>query len=105
MPVFRSNEGGTGDEQHHPHMMLALLLSCYSHGIFSSRWIERAWWKDVAVRYLCGNLNPDHDTIWPSESGTRKPTRKHSGRYCQKRSDHPGSLGRGQKRKSGRLLI
>ncbi len=61
--VFASNESGTGDEQYHPHMMLALLLYCYSHGIFSSRRIERATWKDVAVRYLCGNDHPDHDTI------------------------------------------
>jgi transposase len=57
--VFKSNEDGTGDEQYHPHMMLALLLYCYSHGIFSSRRIERATWKDVAVRYICGNDHPD----------------------------------------------
>jgi len=61
--VFDSNENGTGDEQYHPHMMLALLLYCYSHGTFSSRRIERATWKDIAVRYICANDHPDHDTI------------------------------------------
>ena len=70
--VFTSNENGTGDEQYHPHMMLALLLYCYSHGIFSSRRIERASWKDVAVRYICGNLHPDHDTICAFRVGNEK---------------------------------
>lgn len=59
---FVSNESGSGEEQYHPHMMLALLLYCYCHGTFGSRRIERATWKDVAVRYICGNLHPDHDT-------------------------------------------
>lgn len=60
---FKVNESGTGDEQYHPHMLLALLLYCYSHGIFSSRRIERATHRDVAVRYICANRHPDHDTI------------------------------------------
>ena len=60
---FFVNERGSGDEQYHPHMLLALLLYCYSHGIFSSRKIEKATWSDVAVRYICANRHPDHDTI------------------------------------------
>jgi len=60
---FEVNERGTGEEQYHPHMLLALLLYCYSHGIFSSRRIERATYRDVAVRYICANRHPDHDTI------------------------------------------
>jgi len=60
---FIVNDMGTGKAQYHPHMMLALLIYCYSHGIFSSRKIERATFKDVAVRYLCGNQHPDHNTI------------------------------------------
>jgi len=60
---FKVNDRGTGEEQYHPQMMLALLLYCYSHGTFGSRRIERSTWKDVAVRYICGNLHPDHDTI------------------------------------------
>jgi transposase len=61
---FDTNEMGTGEEQYHPHMMLALLLYCYSHGIFGSRRIEKATWKDVSVRYICGGKHhPDHDTI------------------------------------------
>jgi transposase len=60
---FIVNERGSGDEQYHPHMLLALLLYCYSHGILSSRRIEKATWSDVAVRYICANQHPDHDTI------------------------------------------
>ena len=42
MSVFRVNWRGTGSRQYPPHMMLALLIYCYSHGIFGSRRIERA---------------------------------------------------------------
>jgi hypothetical protein len=43
--------------------MLALLIYCYANGVFGSRRIERATYRDVAVRYLCANRHPDHDTI------------------------------------------
>lgn len=57
------NERGTGDEQYPPRMMLGLLIYCYATGTFSSRAIERATYSDVAVRYLCADTHPDHDTI------------------------------------------
>lgn len=60
---FRLNERGSGSKQKPPHMMLGLLIYCYANGIFSSRKIERASYRDVAVRYLTGNTHPDHDTI------------------------------------------
>jgi hypothetical protein len=44
-------------------MMLALLIYCYATGRFGSRPIEAATYSDVAVRYLCANHHPDHDTI------------------------------------------
>jgi hypothetical protein len=44
-------------------MLLALLLHCYSQGIFSSREMERATYRDVSVRFLTGNTHPDHSTI------------------------------------------
>jgi len=61
--VFRVNERGTGSPQYPPHMMLALLIYCYANGIFSSRRIERATYRDIGVRYLTGDTHPDHDTI------------------------------------------
>ncbi|MEC4688824.1 MAG: IS1182 family transposase [Nitrospirota bacterium] len=63
MSAFRVNWRGTGSRQYPPHMMLALLIYCYSHGIFGSRRIERATYRDVAVRLLSGDTHPDHDTI------------------------------------------
>ena len=44
-------------------MMLALLIYCYAIGIFSSRRIERATWRDLGVRFVAANRHPDHDTI------------------------------------------
>jgi transposase len=44
-------------------MMLALLIYCYANGIFSSPRIEGATYRDIAVRYLTANTQPDHDTI------------------------------------------
>jgi len=52
-----------GKPQYHPRLMLALLIYCYANGIFSSRRIERATFRDVAVRFVAANLHPDHDTI------------------------------------------
>ena len=57
------NVRGSGSEQYPPAMMLALLIYCYATGIFTSRRIERATFDSVAVRYLCANTHPDHDTI------------------------------------------
>src|SRR5208337_4261612 len=44
-------------------MLLALMIYCYANGLFASRRIERATYRDIAVRYLTGNTHPDHDTI------------------------------------------
>ena len=52
-----------GKLQYHPRLMLALLIYCYANGIFSSRRIERATYRDIAVRFVAANLHPDHDTI------------------------------------------
>ena len=43
---------GSGSERYPPSMMTALLIHCYAHGIFSSRKLEQATYRDVAVRYL-----------------------------------------------------
>ena len=63
LTAFKINRRGTGSEQYPPWMMLELLVYCYSQGILSSRKIERATYRDVAVRYLTGDTHPDHDTI------------------------------------------
>jgi transposase len=60
---FKINERGTGSRQYPPEIMLELLIYCYANGIFSSRRIERATYRDIAVRYLTADTHPDHDTI------------------------------------------
>lgn len=60
---FRINYRGSGSAQHPPHMMLALLIYCYSKGVFSSRKIELATYENVSVRYLTADTHPDHATI------------------------------------------
>jgi transposase len=63
LSTFSVNHRGSGSEQYPPRMLLALLIYCYANGIFSSRRIERATYRDVGVRYLTGDTHPDHDTI------------------------------------------
>jgi len=59
----RVNERGTGDAQYPPGMMLGLLIYSYATGVYSSRQIERATYENVAVRLLCADTHPDHDTL------------------------------------------
>lgn len=63
MESFVVNERGTGSAQYPPRLMLALLVYSYANGIFGSRRIERATYRDIGVRYVAANLHPDHDTI------------------------------------------
>jgi len=63
MRAFAVNTRGSGSPQYDPRMMLALLIYCYANGICSSRRIERATYRDVAVRFVAANTHPDHDTI------------------------------------------
>ena len=60
---FVVNERGSGHPQYPPMMMLALLIYCYANGIFASRRIERATYRDLGVRFLTGDTHPDHDTV------------------------------------------
>ena len=63
MSAFEVNERGTGSVQYPPRTMLVLLVYCYANGIFGSRRIERATYRDIGVRYVAANCHPDHDTI------------------------------------------
>jgi len=59
----RVNEQGSGSEQYPPATMLALLVYSYATGTFASRRIEQSTFDNVAVRYLCADTHPDHDTL------------------------------------------
>ena len=54
MQHFKLKQTLSGKAPYPPRTMLALLIYCYSHGIFSSRKIERASYRDLYVRYLTG---------------------------------------------------
>ncbi|WP_309399568.1 transposase, partial [Cerasicoccus maritimus] len=63
LSAFKVKRTRAGKSQYPPRMLLALLIYSYSHGLFGSRRIERATYRDVCVRYLTGDTHPDHDTI------------------------------------------
>ena len=46
-----------------PEVLLGLLFYGYATGVFSSRKIEQATYESIPIRFLSGNLHPDHDTI------------------------------------------
>jgi len=67
----RINHRGTGSDQYPPSMMLGLLIYCYATGTFSSRRIERLTHENVAVRLLCADRHPDHDSICTFRTANR----------------------------------
>jgi transposase len=63
LSLARINERGTGSAQYPPSMMVGLLIYCYATGTFSSRRIEALTHDSVALRCLCADTHPDHDSI------------------------------------------
>jgi len=63
LSAARVNHRGSGNEQYPPALMLGLLIYSYATGSFSSRKIERNTHEQVAVRLLCADHHPDHDSI------------------------------------------
>src|SRR5437867_4118271 len=63
--IYRSYETGDGRGQppYEPAMMVKVLLYAYCTGLRSSRKIEQATYRDVAIRVLAGDQHPDHDSI------------------------------------------
>jgi transposase len=52
-----------GQKAYPPDMMVSLIFYCLVTGILSSRKMERATWELIPVRFITGDLHPDHDTI------------------------------------------
>lgn len=61
--IFASYKNGRGFPPYDPRLMVKLLLYGYSHGITSSRKLEQATHRDVAMRMLCAGQHPDHRAI------------------------------------------
>src|SRR3954468_19126170 len=55
--------GGAGQPPFAPAMLLALLIYAYSHGVRSSRVIERLCRRDAGYRFIVGDEVPDHTVI------------------------------------------
>jgi transposase len=55
--------GGVGRAPFAPSMLLSLLIYAYSHGVKSSRAIERLCRRDAGYRYIVGEHVPDHSVI------------------------------------------
>jgi len=60
--VYETGDG-RGQPPYDPAMMVKVLLYAYCTGLRSSRKIERATYRDVAIRVLSGDQHPDHDSI------------------------------------------
>jgi transposase len=55
--------GRAGQPPFAPAMLLALLIYAYSHGVRSSRAIERLCRRDAGYRFIVGDDVPDHSVI------------------------------------------
>ncbi len=58
-----SKLGRSGQAPFAPQMLLALLIYAYSHGLRSSRGIERVCGRDAGYRFIVGDAVPDHTVI------------------------------------------
>jgi transposase len=52
-----------GYKAYDPAMMVSLIFYCLITGILSSRKMEKATWESIPVRFITGDLHPDHYTI------------------------------------------
>jgi transposase len=55
--------GRAGQAPFAPQVLLALLIYAYSHGVRSSRVIERLCGRDAGYRFIVGDAVPDHTVI------------------------------------------
>ncbi|HMJ36877.1 MAG TPA: IS1182 family transposase [Baekduia sp.] len=61
--IYASYEQERGFPPYDPRLMLKLLIYGYANSVVSSRKLERATYRDVAVRMLCAGQHPDHRSI------------------------------------------
>src|SRR5450759_1779906 len=62
-PIYASYEDERGYPPYDPRLMLKLLIYGYANGVASSRKLEAATHRDVAVRMLCAGQHPDYRSI------------------------------------------
>jgi transposase len=62
-PIYAAYEEERGFPPYDPRLMVKLLVYGYANGVVSSRKLERASYRDVAVRMLCADQHPDYRSI------------------------------------------
>src|SRR5258705_11719037 len=61
--IYAAYEEERGFPPYDPRLMVKLLIYGYANGVVSSRKLERASYRDVAMRMLCADQHPDHRSI------------------------------------------
>ncbi len=61
--IYASYESERGYPPYDPRLMLKLLIYGYANGVCSSRKLEGATHRDIAVRMLCSGQHPDYRSI------------------------------------------
>ncbi len=61
--IYASYEDERGFPPYDPRLMVKLLIYGYANGVMSSRKLEHASFRDVAVRMLCADQHPDYRSI------------------------------------------
>jgi transposase len=61
--IYAAYEEERGFPPYDPRLMVKLLIYGYANGVSSSRKLERASYRDVAMRMLCADQHPDFRSI------------------------------------------
>jgi transposase len=61
--IYASYEEVRGFPPYDPRLMVKVLVYGYANGVCSSRKLERATYRDVAIRMLCAGQHPDYRSI------------------------------------------
>lgn len=61
---FRMSPGEEGRPHYAPELLLSVWLFGWMDRIRSVRGLEKACHRDLAYRWLTGNVQPDHNTLW-----------------------------------------
>jgi transposase len=61
--IYAVYEDERGYPPYDPRLMVKLLVYGYANGVMSSRKLEAATYRDVAVRMLCADQHPDYRSI------------------------------------------
>jgi transposase len=73
---FEVGHAPTGRPRYSAQLLLSVYIYCYFDRIRSLRRMERACLENVALMWLTGNEQPDHNTLWRFFRDNKKAIRK-----------------------------